>query len=155
MKKLFIASMVLLACACTDKKGSETDQAQIDSDKETSANRVKYGGIAVGAGAVVGLVGNFLINADSIKGKSSELLDEREKIVADIRDVMQQVVDECNKNIKDIKENILTESAYNALNLEEETNRMPYSDYVAEIQNLVPIENLDEIQKIKDISVCK
>jgi len=27
MKKLFIASMVLLACACTDKKGGETEQA--------------------------------------------------------------------------------------------------------------------------------
>lgn len=29
MKKLFIASMVLLACACTDKKGSETEQADL------------------------------------------------------------------------------------------------------------------------------
>ena len=44
------------------KTGSEEDQAKIDADKEKSAKRVKYGAIALGAGAAVGLIGNYLIN---------------------------------------------------------------------------------------------
>ena len=44
------------------KQGNETDQAMINADKEKSEKRVNGGGIAVGAGAAIGVVGNYLIN---------------------------------------------------------------------------------------------
>ena len=59
------------------KMGSEDDQAMIDSDKEASANRVKGGAIAVGAGAVVGVAGDSLINGEL--GKKIENLKEKSK----------------------------------------------------------------------------
>lgn len=43
-------------------KGNEKDKSKLDDAKDTSANRVKYGGIAAGVGAVGGLVGNAIIN---------------------------------------------------------------------------------------------
>ncbi len=46
------------------KMGSETDSAMITADKEKSENRVKGGGIAAGAGAVIGIGGNYLINGE-------------------------------------------------------------------------------------------
>lgn len=46
------------------KMGSETDAAMINADKEKSENRVKGGGIAAGAGAAVGIGGNYLINGE-------------------------------------------------------------------------------------------
>ena len=44
------------------KTGNETDQVKIDEDKNTSANRVKYGAIAAGTGVVGGVIGNSAIN---------------------------------------------------------------------------------------------
>ena len=51
------------------KQGSEEDQKKIDADKEKSAKSVKYGAIAAAGGAVLGVVGNSLVN-----GKLGELL---------------------------------------------------------------------------------
>ena len=54
---------------------SEADQAKIDDEQKTSANRVKYGAIAAGAGATVGVAGNSLVNGDLgdlIKGNDGE-----------------------------------------------------------------------------------
>lgn len=58
---------------------SETDQAKIDDAAETSKKRVMGGAIALGAGAVVGVAGNMLINSDSIKEKISELKEKRDE----------------------------------------------------------------------------
>ena len=52
--------------------GSETDQAKIDEAAEASKRRVMGGAIAAGAGAVIGVVGNSLIN-----GKLGELIKEK------------------------------------------------------------------------------
>ena len=49
--------------------GSETDQAKIDEAAKTSKNRVLGGAIAAGAGLVIGVAGNSLIN-----GKLGELI---------------------------------------------------------------------------------
>lgn len=49
------------------KMGNETDQAKINENNDTSSKRVKGGGIAVGAGAVGGIVGNQLINGKASK----------------------------------------------------------------------------------------
>ena len=51
--------------------GSEADQAKIDEKAKTSKNRVMGGAIAAGAGALVGVVGNSLIN-----GKLGEKIKE-------------------------------------------------------------------------------
>jgi len=45
-------------------KGNDTDKSKFDDAKDTSANRVKYGGVAAGVGAVGGLIGNAIINDD-------------------------------------------------------------------------------------------
>ena len=135
---------------------SEEDQAKIDADKEKSEKRFKYGATAAGVGIVGGVLGNLIINANAVKEKSNELRSKREQIVSDLHDVMQQIVDECNANINDMKQNLLSEEAYNSGNLEDDNEeKIPYSEYVKEIEDLTPIENLSEIQRIKDISVCK
>ncbi len=62
---------------------SETDQQKIDDAKNTSGNRVKYGATAAGAGVVVGVVGNSLINGklgEKIKSaKEKKDVDKNEK----------------------------------------------------------------------------
>ncbi len=50
---------------------SEADQAKLDAERGASAQKVKSGGIAAGAGALGGIVGNSLINGalgDKVKG---------------------------------------------------------------------------------------
>ena len=64
---------------------SESDQSKINADKEASANRVKYGGIAAGAGAGVGVIGNSLINGklgESLKGIN---LNDRSGLITGIK----------------------------------------------------------------------
>ena len=58
--------------------GSEKDQAKLDEEATTSKNRVMGGGIALGAGAVIGVGGNMLINNDEIKEKIKELKEKRD-----------------------------------------------------------------------------
>ena len=66
--------------------GSEQDQAMLDEAAEKSSKRVKGGAIAAGAGAVVGIGGNALINGKLgekiglLKGKNSSTKENNELI---------------------------------------------------------------------------
>jgi hypothetical protein len=59
--------------------GSEEDQSKIDEDKSASKKRVLGGAIAAGAGVVVGVAGNALING-KIGEKIKELQDKNGKL---------------------------------------------------------------------------
>ena len=136
------------------KNGSEKDQAKIDADKEKSAKNVKIGGIVAGVGVIGGVVGNLLINGNKAKNKSAELRDEREKIVVDLQSTMQAVMDECNENIANAKKNIVSKNQYHPESIDDEP-QISYEDYKRNIDSLTPIKDLKDIEKIKDISVCK
>ena len=61
---------------------SETDQAKIADQQKTSANRVKGGAIAAGAGVAVGILGNSLINGklgELVKGKEENKTDDNKR----------------------------------------------------------------------------
>ena len=60
--------------------GSEEDQTKISDEQSKSANRLKYGAIAAGAGVAVGLIGNSVIN-----GKLNELIKDAKEKVEDNR----------------------------------------------------------------------
>ena len=74
--------------------GSEADQAKIAEEQKTSANRVKYGALAAGAGVVIGLAGNELIN-----GKLGELLKSKKTDNPEEVKVLEQEV----KALDDLK----------------------------------------------------
>ena len=58
---------------------SEEDQAKIDEEKDASKKRVIAGGVLVGAGTVIGVGGNMLLNNDEIKEKIKELKEKRDE----------------------------------------------------------------------------
>ena len=87
------------------KTGSEADQALITSEQEKSANRVKYGGIALGAGVAVGIIGNSLINGklgEKFKEAGKEKQNKSPNVSADSRPVIKHTSD---------PENMTSESA--------------------------------------------
>lgn len=134
--------------------GSEEDQAKIDADKKSAKNRVIGGAVAAGVGVLGGIIGNLAINKNGPKDRSQEILSEREQIASDLNDVMNQVIEECNKNISDLKNNIPSESEYVPAVVDGEPG-MSYSEYVQMINNLQPISGISDIGRIKDIPVCK
>ena len=77
--------------------GSETDQAKIDEQKEASKKRVMGGAIAAGAGAVVGVVGNSLINGKL--GEAIKAAKERRNSKVDTEETI---------TVLDLKEKIST-----------------------------------------------
>ncbi len=71
---------------------SESDQAKIADEKSTSSNRVKGGAIAAGAGVVVGVAGNSLINGklgEMLKSKKSKT--EAEKLLEKEADALKDL----------------------------------------------------------------
>lgn len=132
------------------KTGSETDKARIDSDKEKSAMRVRGGAIALAGGVAAGIIGNIMINGKSAKNKAAELRSEREQILADLQDALQSAVDECNKNITDLKNHI---SDCTDVTWDGKTETA--AECRQRIQSLTPLRDATEIQKMKDISACK
>jgi len=134
--------------------GNAEDKSKIDADKEKSEKRVKIGATVAGIGVVGGIVGNLLINGNKAKNKSAELRDEREKIVVDLQAIMQDVMDECNENIADAKKNMVPKEQYHPASVDDEP-QISYEDYKKSIDGLTPIKDIKDIEKIKDISVCK
>ena len=57
---------------------SETDQTKIDEMADVSKKRVIAGGVLVGAGTLIGVGGNLLLNDDEIKDKIKELKEKRD-----------------------------------------------------------------------------
>lgn len=97
------------------KTGSEADQALITSEQEKSANRVKYGGIALGAGASVGIVGNSLINGklgEWIKGAKDDK-DSKKNEDAALKKLKQCMKDAGAKNYDKLKFDNFTPSVLN------------------------------------------
>ncbi len=97
------------------KTGSESDQALITSDQEASANRVKYGAIALGAGAAVGIVGNSLINGklgEWIKGAKDDK-DSKKNEDAALKELKQCLKDAGTKNYDKLNFSKFTPSVLN------------------------------------------
>lgn len=93
--------------------GSETDQAKIDEAAKTSKNRVLGGAIAAGAGLVIGVAGNSLINGklgELIKKKMNkdESSSENEAAIKSLKDGLNQTgmknVDKLDLSAFDISE---------------------------------------------------
>ena len=71
---------------------SESDQSKIADEKSISSNRVKGGAIAAGAGVVVGVAGNSLINGklgEMLKSKKSKT--EAEKLLEKEADALKDL----------------------------------------------------------------
>lgn len=99
--------------------GSEADQAQIASDKEASANRVKYGAIVAGAGVAVGLIGNSLINGklgELIKGAKGDK-NSKEKEDKALKDLKQCMKDAGATNYNNLKFSKFTPSVLHLENI--------------------------------------
>ena len=82
--------------------GSEKDQEKIDSDKQTSSNRVVGGAVAAGAGVVGGIAGNSLINGKlgELKKKANENIDTSETISILDKNTIIEIL--TNDEIKDL-----------------------------------------------------
>ena len=78
--------------------GSETDQAKIDEAAKTSKNRVLGGAIAAGAGLVIGVAGNALINGELGK-KLKEAIQSKKN-----GEAMKKFVKEEENELKKLKD---------------------------------------------------
>ena len=136
-------------------RGSEKDANKIDEQKESTAKNLKTGaGVAI-AGAAATAIANYAINHNN-KDKSKELLDERKEIKNKYNTLVNQIIEECNKNIAEAKANIPAEDEY----VVEDTNSadtepLTYQQYVKMINDMQPLKDATEISKIKDIPVCR
>ena len=81
---------------------SETDETKIQDKKSASQNRETGGAIAVGAGAVVGVVGNSLIN-----GKLGEIIKENKN---------KNLVSRSSKSVADKLKNCFTKAGASNVN---------------------------------------
>ena len=137
---------------------SESDQSKINADKEASANRVKYGGIAAGAGVVGGVVGNMLIN----NGKDKEI---------DTKDTKEELVSKVNSYVSDsdVKEKLTDKNTYKSYeNKNEPQGESPCEDIDKCLKDggsgyrgidgegncFVPEENPDNVSTNADMEKC-
>lgn len=102
------------------KMGSEADATMIAQDKDASANRVKYGAIALGAGAAVGFIGNSLINGklgEKIKEAKADK-DSKKKEASAMKDLKQCLKDAGTTNYDKLKFDKFTPSVLNLDNID-------------------------------------
>ena len=100
--------------------GSEKDQTKISEEQSKSANRLKYGAIAAGAGVAVGLIGNSAIN-----GKIGEKIKEIKKNInhrrneeSALKDLKQCLKEAGATNVDKLKFNKFTPSLLNLDNID-------------------------------------
>ena len=123
--------------------GSEADQAKIDEERSASKKRVIGGAIAAGVGVIGGIVGNFLIN-----GKKTDPKTEREQVVSDLNDIMQEIIKECNDNLAKLKSAPCTDAIVDG-----ESDSC--AERKKELDATQPIKDISEIEKIKDHPACR
>ena len=127
---------------------NENDQTKIDEEKEKSEKRVKYGAIATAAGAVIGIVGNQILNHDK-HNRSKEILAKREDIKRELSDVMQFEINDCNAKIKEKKD-----WAKEKKRTSEYRSNQGLRDFVKEIESLQYLNKEDDIKKLMDHPIC-
>ncbi len=102
------------------KMGNETDQSKLQEMAGTSGKRVKGGAIAAGAGALVGIVGNTLINEklnDKIKEAKENINSEKTEDLALVE--LTKCLDKGGaKNTKQLKFSKFTPSILNLENID-------------------------------------
>ena len=130
--------------------GSEADQAKIDEQKDAAKKRVIGGAVAAGAGVVVGVAGNMIINKDAPKNRVEEIKNRRDSIQQEIDSYLHQELDRCN--------NIIVENQNLANTIKGNSKLMADSnikDYVEKVSKLTKLTDIKDISVIKDHPLCK
>lgn len=127
---------------------SEKDKEQLDKEAEKSNKRVKIGGVVAAAGAVVGVVGNQILNHDK-HDKSAEILAKREEINQQLADVVDFELDECNAKIQAAKK-----WAQQQKNTSGYKKNSGLRNYIAEIEKLEFLTEQNDVFKLMDHPIC-
>ena len=124
---------------------SEKDKSKLDDAAAASKRRVVGGAVAAAAGAVIGIVGNHMINKD-VKNRADEILAKRADIKQQLDEVFQFEIDDCNAKIQQTKE-----WANEQKHTDEYKQNSGLRDWVSEIEQM---EFIDNLEKLKDHPIC-
>jgi len=135
------------------------DAAQIAADTQKSAEKLKAGAIAAGAGVVGGIIGNYKINKDAPKESSKQINQEYDAQVSKINQEAAQIETELDaaiaENAAAVREyNAAVESARKNV---DEIQRAPtdcqelFGQYITDVSKLELVEN--ETDSVPDITL--
>ncbi len=135
------------------------DAAQIAADTQKSAEKLKAGAIAAGAGVVGGIIGNYKINKDAPKESSKQINQEYDAQLFKINQEAAQIETELDaaiaENAAAVREyNAAVESARKNV---DEIQRAPtdcqelFSQYITDVSKLELVEN--ETDSVPDITL--
>jgi hypothetical protein len=137
-----------LSRALTDTTGK--DAAAWNAQKEKSQQDIKTGATVAGIGALAGVVGNMAINKDAPQESSEKILARRADIKQSAQDLMNQAMDECNKNITQAKDLVVQIKQKSGWQTDE-----TLKGFVEVAEDAELLENIDDIIKIKDMPLCR
>lgn len=121
------------------------DAAQIAAEQEKSAQKLKIGATALGAGIIGGIIGNYELNKDAPKEQSEQINQEYDTQVATLTQETQTIETDLETTIA---ENAAAVQAYNA-QLDE--HQQTVTDIIAAPQNCQELFN-DYIARVGQIS---
>lgn len=135
------------------------DAAQIAADTQKSADKLKAGAIAAGAGVVGGIIGNYKINKDAPKESSKQINQEYDAQLSKINQEAAQIETELDaaiaENAAAVREyNAAVESARKNV---DEIQRAPtdcqelFGQYITDVSKLELVEN--ETDSVPDITL--
>lgn len=137
-----------LARALQDPEGE--DAKAWATQKDASAQKLKTGLTVAGIGAVGGAVGNLLINKNSAKENSDNILAKREKLTQTLDETIKKIIENCNietQKAKDVANQIKT-------TVPDWQSNEEFNEFVTLAETAEFLNSENDITKIRKHPVC-
>lgn len=132
---------------------NETDKSNIEKEQTESKNRVTAGATLVGTGVVGGIIGNMLINKNSSKDNSSEIIAKRDALKSELHDYIQSEIAHCNEQITEAKS--LANKIKTLQLSQDDGDEAELLDFADKIDKLTLLSNDSDIRLFPGHPICK
>ena len=123
-----------------------TDSEKWSEQKSDTKKKLTVGAVAAGLGVVGGVVGDAIINKNSAKEQSAEILAQRDEIVSEMRQIIKNEIQKCNDLISEYQEYIRNENPTPANDEDQQ--------FIEKIKNIATLDVNGELSQLEKVELC-
>ncbi|MCQ2599238.1 MAG: hypothetical protein MJ187_02555 [Alphaproteobacteria bacterium] len=123
-----------------------TDSEKWSEQKSDTKKKLTAGAVATGLGIVGGAVGNAIINKNSAKDHSAEILAKRDEIISEMHKIIKNEIQKCNDLIAEYQKRISEENP-------KPTNEED-KNFISDIEKMKPLDINGDLSQLEGVILC-